>query len=180
MLQAIRSSTAGIVRSLSAELSHGLSVVPLRTLATLKPSIRTVESVKPLLSDVAPASCKLVYDGSCPTCRMTVENINIEGAVLVNARKGSDPTVSALEKQGYDFDKGMALVEPDGTVHFGADAVAAMGEKKGGIFKTILSSDFTRKHYTFLRSVRDALVPESIAAQHAREVAEDIKKPTFG
>ena len=178
MLRAI-SSSAGILKSLATELPHRLPGLSLRSLATVKPGIKPIELVEPILADEAPTSCKLIYDGSCPACRMTVKGLNIKDAELINARKAGDPTVRALEAKGYNFDKGMALIETDGTIHFGADAVAAMGEKKGGLYKTILGSDIVRNNYSFLRGVRDALVPESIAEQRAREAALELTKPTL-
>jgi hypothetical protein len=115
--------------------------------------------------------CKIVYDGSCPVCSRAVQALDIKGAELINAR-GNDGTVKDLEAKGIDLDQGMAVVYPNGDVRVGADAIAAMGEQKGGMLSDLLGSQTIRSLYPTMRAVRNSLIDESIAEQRAREDKE--------
>lgn len=130
---------------------------------------------KPLPTNTPP-SCKIVYDGSCPVCSTTVKNLKIENAELINARENSE-TVKQLEAQGFDLDKGMAVVESDGRVHFGSEAVKEMGRRKGGVFSTLFDSSLTDKLYPFFKKIRNSLIDESIAEQRTRETTEATHDP---
>lgn len=164
MMQSLRRFAVG--SPLTATIAREIPPVSARMFTTIKSGLK-LETSRDTTS-----SCKLVYDGSCPLCSTAVTRINIKGAELINARDASDPVVRSLEEKGYNLDKGMALIDGDGTIHFGAEAIAQMGKKKGGVYEKLLGSQSIRDSYGFFRSIRDRLIPETIAEQRAREGAK--------
>lgn len=71
----------------------------------------------------------IIYDGECSFCQQQMDRIrkwDREGAFACRPRQ--DETVEqdfpALKQQ--DFNSGIRLVEPDGTVYVGADAIYHM------------------------------------------------------
>lgn len=68
----------------------------------------------------------LVYDGECNFCRRSVERIrkrDAAGAIECVPRQADGLTDRYPQLLEGDFNTGMRLIEPDGTVHVGADAM---------------------------------------------------------
>ena len=137
-------------------------------------SLRAFASKPPITIPPSTQSntCKVVYDGSCPVCRLAVNNLKNPNVELIDAR-GQSETVKALEQEGYDLDKGMVVMDERGSVHFGPDAVKKMGDLKGGLSSYLsgsrLGSQIIDRVYPFFKAVRNSLIPESIADQRSRE-----------
>ena len=68
----------------------------------------------------------LIYDGDCPFCNNYISKQRLEATsgpvALINARS-DDPRLLVYWQQGYPLDEGM-LVDHDGTITFGAEALA--------------------------------------------------------
>lgn len=69
------------------------------------------------------------------------------------------------------------MIDADGTVHTGAEALAKMGEMKGGS-ASMLNTEAAKLAYPWMRTMRNWLVGESIEKQRAREEAESPKNNT--
>ena len=83
----------------------------------------------------------IIYDHQCPFCANYVRLVRLRQAVgaltLISARS-ADPRVRQLKLQGFDLDRGMAVVM-GGTVYFGADALHLVSvlSSATGIFNRI-------------------------------------------
>ena len=80
------------------------------------------------------ARLRVVYDGDCPFCTRYTALVTLREAFevsLVDTR--AEPEVAqAYAARGYDVNEGM-IVELEGSVHFGADAVCLLSELSDGI-----------------------------------------------
>lgn len=68
----------------------------------------------------------VVYDGECPFCRRQVSRIqqrDVDGALEYLPRQAEGIEQRFPQLTEGDFDTGMRLVHPDGSVSVGADAV---------------------------------------------------------
>ena len=68
----------------------------------------------------------IVYDGACPFCRKQVARIrrrDRNGVFEFVPKQTPGLTVRFPRLAEGDFNTGMRLIDPDGTIHVGADAV---------------------------------------------------------
>jgi predicted DCC family thiol-disulfide oxidoreductase YuxK len=109
----------------------------------------------------------VIYDGDCPFCSNFVQMMRLKKAVghveLVDARSG-DPRVSAVLRQGFDLDEGMAVTFGSQT-YYGEDAVvliAGLTPEKGVIGRLvgkILSDPGRAKFlYPYMKAGRRAVL----------------------
>lgn len=139
-----------------AEIRHGITFFGgKRKMNTLR-FFRRIPAAAPSKSM---PGCQVIYDGSCPVCKIAIKNVDPSVFEPVNARDGSNPLVKSLEEKGWHFDEGMAVVKGD-SVFYGADALNAIGEIDGRTsvkMATSLGSLF----YGSLKAVRNLLVGEN-------------------
>lgn len=86
-------------------------------------------------SAACPARPVIVYDGQCPFCLKQIERIKLRDAHgLFEYVPRQDPSLTdrfpPLAEQ--DFNTGMRLVQPDGRIHVGADAVYQIARQLPG------------------------------------------------
>lgn len=80
----------------------------------------------PALSDITGERPIVIYDGECPYCRRQVDRIHRMDKrgvfdCVPRQAEGLDQRYPRLAEG--DFNTGMRLIEPDGTIHVAADAV---------------------------------------------------------
>ena len=75
----------------------------------------------------------LIYDGSCPFCNSYIRKQRLEaitGPITLLDARSDDPRLLVYWQQGYPLDEGM-LIDHDGTITFGADALAYLARLTG-------------------------------------------------
>src|SRR5690606_1639832 len=109
----------------------------------------------------------IYYDGDCPFCARYVRYTRLTEAAgepkLVDLRRDRESR-EALERAGYDLDKGM-VVEIGDRRFFGAEAMNALAlmTTRSGLFNRLTSSLFSRRAaaaalYPLLRGCRNFVV----------------------
>ena len=104
----------------------------------------------------------LIYDGSCPFCNSYIRKQRLEaitGPITLLDARSDDPRLLVYWQQGYPLDEGM-LIDHDGTIAFGADALAYLARltqprSLGAGINTILKiRPIARLLYPFFKILR--------------------------
>lgn len=109
-------------------------------------------------------ACTLVYDGDCPMCKLSATLVEAEKKV--NARDANHPLVRKLKKAGVDLDEGSVLIDQNGDVHQGREAVRHIAEQQSGL--TSAAATFGARFYDTMKWLRGGMVSETIAEQDER------------